>query len=229
VEFLAGTLVRDAKEAFEGKEQRHSVCPSRLAILAGISKNRWSMTRILLRGLVTLGLVIVASVIWVVSGRYISLLLDRVKTVSMESLPAAPLSYDGTERGGTFQIGELELRTEGPDNEPFPMPIQFDSRGRPVLTGPEKSFLLVFEPGDQVSFMVKRGLMSWPALFDFNFMTGSSPSWKRHLYYVLRWNKPSGSELTMVWRYEQHFNQVWTSGFMTRAGTTGLIQAELSR
>ena len=201
---------------------------TRLAILVDTSKNR-SMTRVLIRGLVVLALVIGASLIWLLAGRQISLLLDRVKTVSLKSLSVDPLSYDGTEQGGIFQIGELQLSTAGPDNQPFPIRIQFDSKGRPVLTGPEQSFLLVFEPGDQASFTVRRSMMSWPTPLDLNFMTGQSPSWRRHLYYVLRWNKPSGSELMLVWRYEQYFYSSWTSGFMTRAGTTGLIQAELSR
>lgn len=201
---------------------------ARLAILADTSKNR-CMTRVLIRGLVILALVIGASLIWLLAGRHISLLLDRVKTVSLKSLSVVPLSYDGTETNGIFQIGELELSTAGPDSQPFPIRIQFDSQGRPVLNGTEQSFILVFEPGDQPSFTVNRSLISWPSLLDLNFMTGQSPSWKRHLYYVLRWNKKSGPELTLVWRYEQHFYSVWTSGFMTRSGTTGLIQAELSR
>jgi hypothetical protein len=187
------------------------------------------MSRALIRGLTVLAVVIVAALIWVLTGRQISLLVDRVKTVSLKSLPVTPLSYDGFETGGNFQIGGFELSTTGPDNQPFPMRIHFDSQGRPVLTESEKSFLLVFEPGDQASLTLRRSLLSWPTPLDLNFMTGHSTSKKRHLYYVLHWKKPSGPELTMVWRYEQHFNSVWMDGFVTRAGTTGLIQAELSR
>jgi hypothetical protein len=187
------------------------------------------MTRVLTRGLVILALVIGASLIWLLAGRQISLLLDRVKIVSMKALPVGPVSYDGTDTGGTFEFDDFQLRTAGPDNEPFPIPIHFNAQGRPVRTGPEKSFLLVFEPGDQASLTINRSLMSWPTPLDLNLMTGHSSAWKRHVYYVLRWKKLTGTELTMVWRYEQHFYSVWTSAFMTREGTTGLIQAELSR
>jgi hypothetical protein len=31
----------------------------------------------------------------------------------------------------------------------------------------------------------------------------------------------------MVWRYEQYFYENWASGFMTRAGTTGLIHVDI--
>jgi hypothetical protein len=65
-------------------------------------------------------------------------------------------------------------------------------------------------------------------------MTGHSPSWKRHLYYKLRWKKTTGSTLDMIWRYEQFFygqqlipGNGWGNGFMTREGSTGLIQVAI--
>ena len=41
------------------------------------------------------------------------------------------------------------------------------------------------------------------------------------------WEKPDGCRLEMVWRYEQYYYDHWTSGFMTRAGTTGLIRVDI--
>ena len=65
-------------------------------------------------------------------------------------------------------------------------------------------------------------------------MTGHSPSWKRHLYYKLRWKKTSGATLGMIWRYEQFFygqrlipGNGWGNGFMTHEGSTGLIQLDI--
>ena len=59
--------------------------------------------------------------------------------------------------------------------------------------------------GDDAFIEIRRSILSWPTPFDFNFMTGHSPSWKRHLYYRLALEKPSGAKLEMLWRYEQYF------------------------
>jgi hypothetical protein len=55
------------------------------------------------------------------------------------------------------------------------------------------------------------------------------------LYYVLRWKKTTGATLDMIWRYEQFFygqqlipGNGWGSGFMTREGSTGLIQVAIN-
>jgi hypothetical protein len=60
-------------------------------------------------------------------------------------------------------------------------------------------------------------------------MTGRSPSWKRHIYYELRWTKSSGAQLQMLWRYEQFFypGNGWAGGLMTHGGSTGLIRADI--
>jgi hypothetical protein len=88
--------------------------------------------------------------------------------------------------------------------------------------------------GDDASIQVRRSILSWPTPFDFNFMTGHSPSWKRHLYYELRWKKNTGATLDMIWRYEQFFygqqlipGNGWGNGFMTSEGSTGLIQVAI--
>lgn len=62
-----------------------------------------------------------------------------------------------------------------------------------------------------------------------NFMTGKSPSWRRNLYYRLVWKKASGAKLVMVWRFEQGFypDDGWTSGTMSREGSTGLLQVDV--
>jgi hypothetical protein len=55
-----------------------------------------------------------------------------------------------------------------------------------VRTG---EFQFVPDPGDDVSLVVSRSVISWPAPFELNFMTGAAASWKRNLYYRLRWKK----------------------------------------
>jgi len=54
------------------------------------------------------------------------------------------------------------------------------------------------------------------------------------MYYELRWKKPSGAILDMLWRYEQPFygQQLvpgggWGSGFGVHEGSTGLVRVEI--
>jgi hypothetical protein len=83
--------------------------------------------------------------------------------------------------------------------------------------------------GDDASIESRRSILNWPTPFEVNFMTGHSPSWKRHFYYRVRWKKSSGANLEMLWRYEQFFypGNGWASGFMTREGSTGLIRVDI--
>jgi hypothetical protein len=82
---------------------------------------------------------------------------------------------------------------------------------------------------DDASIEIRRSILNWPTPFEVNFMTGHSPSWKRHLYYRVSWKKSSGANLEILWRYEQFFypGNGWTSGFMTRKGSTGLIRVDI--
>ena len=59
------------------------------------------------------------------------------------------------------------------------------------------------ELGDAASLIIDRSALSWPTPFDFNFMTGRSPNWKRHLYYRLSWRKASGARLYVLWEFVQ--------------------------
>src|SRR6266550_2630029 len=107
-------------------------------------------------------------------------------------------------------------------------------RGKVFAFGPPQSeaenLKIVPPAGDDAFVEIRRSALSWPTPFDFNFMTGHSPSWKRHIYYRLLWKKPSGAKLEMLWRYEQYFypGDGWASGFMTREGSTGLIKVDIS-
>ena len=134
-------------------------------------------------------------------------------------------------------MNDVPFDTAGPDYRPGPIRIHanqnhqlvFESEGRTIVLGQGVNSLGTIRPatGETARFQISRSLLSWPTPFEINFMTGASPSWKRHLYYRLIWQKRGGGTLEMVWRYEQWFYQDWASGFMTRAGTTGLIRAEV--
>jgi hypothetical protein len=191
------------------------------------------MRSIVLRALIG---AIVGAIIWLVVGRQLSTVLDRFVTVRLRTLPVSPLSC----RFGTILIGDVLLSLSATPGERA-IAVECDASDRVVVSVDGRALVLGalirsspgsdFAPdqGDQLSLTVDRSLLSWPTPLDLNFMTGHSPSWKRNLYYRLRWTKASGASFTAVWRFEQYFygSDGWTGGMMTRAGSTGLIQAEI--
>jgi len=72
-------------------------------------------------------------------------------------------------------------------------------------------------PGDTMSVALDRSLLSWPAPYQTNFMTGYAPSWQRNLYYRLSWVKASGARLDILWRERQDYDAVngWTGMRLT--------------
>jgi hypothetical protein len=194
--------------------------------------------------LITLGILIAFFVAilatWIFSGRQVSLFLDRFGTIEMTSARINSIAYEGSGTGGILHINDLELSLND-RNGPTPSvgttkndQLALADRGKVFAFGSVRSEaenLATAPPtGDDALIEIRRSVLSWPTPFDFNFMTGRSPSWKRHLYYRLLWNKPSGAKLEMLWRYEQYFytGNGWASGFMTREGSTGLIQLDIS-
>ena len=193
--------------------------------------------------LITLG-ILVAFVIaivasWIFGGRQISLFLDRFGTIEMTSARINSITYEGSGTGGILHINNLDLSLND-RNGPTPSvgttkndQLALADLGKVFALGSartEPENLTTMPPaGDDASIQIRRSILSWPTPFDFNFMTGHSPSWKRHLYYRLLWKKPSGANLEMLWRYEQYFYPAngCASGFMTRAGSTGLIQVAI--
>jgi hypothetical protein len=187
--------------------------------------------------LVAFVVAIVAS--WIFGGRQISLFLDRFGTIEMTSARINSIAYEGSGTGGILHINNLDLSLND-RNGPTPS-VGTTKNDRPALADGGKVFafgsarteaenLTTVPPaGDDASIQIRRSILIWPTPFDFNFMTGHSPSWKRHLYYRLLWKKPSGANLEMLWRYEQYFypGDGWASGFMTREGSTGLIQVAI--
>ena len=194
--------------------------------------------------LITLG-ILVAFVIavvasWIFAGRQISLFLDRFGTIEMTSARINSIAYEGGGTGGILHVNDLAL---GLNDRNGPSPnigttkndqLGLADGGKVFAFGPPRSeaenLSTVPSAGDDVLIEIRRSILSWPTPFDLNFMTGQSPSWKRHLYYRLLWKKPSSAKLEMLWRYEQYFypGNGWASGFMTHEGSTGLIQLDIS-
>jgi hypothetical protein len=193
--------------------------------------------------LITLGifiaLVIAILATWIFEGRQVSLLLDRFVTIEMTSARINSIAYEGSGTGGVLRVNDIGLSLND-RNDPAPSigttkndELGLANGGKVFAFGPARSeaenIAVVPPAGDDAFIEIRRSVLSWPTPFEINFMTGHSPSWKRHLYYRLLWKKPSGAKLEMLWRYEQYFypGNGWASGFMTYKGATGLIQLDI--
>jgi hypothetical protein len=197
------------------------------------------MRKILITLAVFIAVAIAFLATWIFYGHQISLLLDRFGTIEMSSTRINSLAYQGNGTGGSLHVNDLELSLND-RNGPAPSTgttkndqLALADRGKVFAFGPvrtEAENLATVPPaGDDASIEIRRSILNWPTPFEVNFMTGHSPSWKRHLYYRVQWKKSSGATLEMLWRYEQYFypGNGWASGFMTRQGSTGLIQVEI--
>ena len=197
------------------------------------------MRKILITLAILIAVVIAFLAIWIFGGHQISLFLDRFGTIEMTSARINSIAYQGNGTGGILHVNDLELSLND-RNGPAPSigttkndQLALADRGKVFAFGPvrtEAENLATVPPaGDDASIEIRRSILNWPTPFEVNFMTGQSPSWKRHLYYRVRWKKSSGANLEMLWRYEQFFypGNGWTSGFMTREGSTGLIRVDI--
>jgi hypothetical protein len=197
------------------------------------------MRKILITLAVLIAVVIAFLATWIFYGRQISLLVDRFGTIEVTSARINSIAYQGNGTGGILHVNDLEL---GLNDRNGPAPsigttkndhLALADRGKVFAFGPVRTeaenLATVPLAGDDASIEIRRSILNWPTPFEVNFMTGHSPSWKRHLYYRVRWKKPSGANLEMLWRYEQFFypGNGWGSGFMTREGFTGLIRIEI--
>jgi hypothetical protein len=192
--------------------------------------------------LITLGILIVLVVAilaaWIFEGRQISLFLDRFGTIKMTSARITSITYNGRGTDGTLLVNDLQLSLNDRNDPALSIgttkndQLGLANGGKVFAFGParseEENLAAVPPAGDDAFIEIRRSILSWPTPFEINFMTGHSPSWKRHLYYRLLWKKPSGEKLEMLWRYEQYFypDNGWASGFMTYKGSTGLIQVD---
>ena len=184
--------------------------------------------------------------LWIFRGREISSFIDRYWMVESRSLAIQSIAYEGSGSGGILMINDVSLSLNDvrpdvsvsvgstKDNQlalatsgsvfPFgPLPSTSENTAERLTT--------TLPPGDQAFLITHHSVLSWPTPFDMNLMTGQSASWKRNIYQEIRWQKSSGAELQMLWRYEQYFyhGNGWTSGFMTREGSTGLVRIAIKQ
>ncbi len=169
--------------------------------------------------LITLGILVAFTIsilaTWIFGGRQLSLFLDRFWTIETASSRINSVVYEGSGTGGILHVNDLALSLND-RNGPSPNvgtakdgQLALADSGRVFAFGLPRSeaenLATVPPQGDDAFIQIRRSILSWPTPFDFNFMTGHSPSWKRHLYYRVLWTKPSGAQLQMLWRYEQYF------------------------
>ncbi len=192
--------------------------------------------------IVLLILIVMMSILWLWRGRDLSMLIDRFELIETSSRPIKTITYEGNGAGGILHVenldlslNEVELGTAQPSigtTKDDQLALSFGGKVFPF--GPTQSgtgSLVAATPSDDVaSISIQHSPLSWPNVFEINFMTGNSPRWKRHIYQKLIWKKPTGAKLEMLWRYEQYFHPQdrWTEAFMTRPGSTGLIRIDIS-
>ena len=197
------------------------------------------MRRILITLAILIACVAAVSATLIFRGRQISLFIDRFGTIETNSARIHSIAYEGSGTGGILHINDLALGLND-KNDPIPNigstkdgQLGLAAGGKVFPFGPPRSeaenLAAVPPAGDDAFIRIRRSALSWPTPFDLNFMTGHSPSWKRHCYYQVIWKKPSGAKLEMLWRYEQYFypGNGWGSSFMTHERSTGLIRVDI--
>ncbi len=193
------------------------------------------MRRLLLRSALVIAGLGALFLAWVAGARSLSMALDRLHTVEVTSESIARLGVADANRG-MLEVNELPLSTAAPAYGPYPMEMKVDPAGEFVVQLPGHAIVLGYvgeslglkiPASDKARFQIEHSLLSWPTPLAINFVSGHSPSWKRHVYYRLIWEKPDGARLEMVWRYEQWHYDNWASGFMTTPDTTGLIRVDI--
>jgi hypothetical protein len=190
--------------------------------------------------LIALVVVIMLAVLWLWRGRDLSTLADRFETIETSARSITAIIYEGSGTGGLLHVddvdlslNEVELGGATPSvgtTKDEQLALSFT--GKVFRFGPvqDDKLAAIVVCGDTATISIKHGAMPWPNFFETNFMTGNSPTWKRNRYQKLVWKKPDGTKLEMLWRYEQYSypNDGWTTAFMTRPGSTGLIRIEIS-
>ena len=176
---------------------------------------------------------------WIFGGRQVSLFIDRFETTEIDSAKVTSIAYEGSGTGGVLIVNKLKLSLNERASNLSPSigsskdnQFALASGGKVFAFGPltpDERLATAPPAGDEASLATRRSVLTWPTPFDFNFMTGQVPLWKRHVYYQLRWRKSSGATLDILWRYEQNFypSQGWGGGFVTREGSTGLVRLEI--
>jgi len=181
---------------------------------------------------------------WLFVGRDISLLTDRWQTIRTSSTRISSIAYEGSGIGGILIFNDHRLDLTPADLKTEPAHIGTTKDGEIALSfggkvfpfGPssqsgDEKLATAPQPGDTALMESSHSAIDWIEPFKINFLTGQSPSWQRHVYHRVAWQKPSGVKLEMIWRYEQRFysGTGWGSSLMTREGSTGLTSISLTK
>ena len=186
--------------------------------------------------------VVVLIVAWLILGRRLTLLLDRLVTIRLATLPTSPVIVESDQlqiggKLGTLMLGSapFDIRLGSGPDKPLIVSMGADEvvLGNSVLRsdpdGVERYDIKPIE-GSKISYVVDRSLLSWPTPFELNFMTGHSPAWKRYLYHRFSWIKPTGGRVEALWRYEQwRYGIGWSGlGGMVAEKSTGLLRSKVT-
>jgi len=190
--------------------------------------------------------VVVLSILWLWRGRDLTILLDRFRTTETSSRPIKRIGYEGNGTGGILRFEGLDLalildvsRSDQPrvnigttkDDQ-----LALSSSGKvfafgPMGTTPENQNLAADVPtADHAKMSVRHSILAWSPPFDFNFMTGDSPTWRRFIYYDFTWEKADMAKLKMIWRNEDYFysDHGWMNTSMSYEKSSGLIRVDIS-
>src|ERR1700730_16806624 len=149
------------------------------------------------------------SATWIFGGRQLSLFMDRFRTIETTSARINSIAYEGIGTGGVLRVNGLALSLNATNGLTPNMGTTKDAQfalaagGKVFAFGPLRStadnaddhLAATLQADDDASLTIRRSVLSWPTPFDFNFMTGQSPWWKRHIYYRLLLKKASRAKL----------------------------------
>jgi hypothetical protein len=149
-------------------------------------------------------------------GRDFAMLVDRFHVTETISRSIKTIAYEGSGTGGVLHVEDLALSLNEAELAGVEPSIGTTKDNQLALSLKGKVFpfgaisgtdsLAATVPAeDNATITSAHSALSWPNFFEVNFMTGNSPKWKRNVYQAIRWKKPSGEKLEMVWRYEQFF------------------------
>lgn len=174
------------------------------------------MRRVLFGGLIS-GVALIG---WLIAGRRVVTLLDRVTLGVVERRSVEQLIYnDGILEFGDrhvdlanasyVKLAQVTLQSTGQ--------VVLESNGRQFRLGTGQAlpyirnlskFTVVKDQGDDVVLTVEQSRISWLTPFDLNFMGGFTNWRRRNAYIRLRWTKNGGESLHMLWQTEQAYQSV---------------------
>jgi hypothetical protein len=159
---------------------------------------------------------------WLAAGSSLIALVDRLTTVTVDSVTPVQFSYDeghdATPETPQFYVGDRQRPTSAWHVVQRPIGrLSLDLVGRSfvfgVLTacasrgGDKRYYEFQAESGDVVRLTRRESRFPWPRPFEINWLGGPAARWGRYVYFELVWRKPNGDVLDVVWRDEKRFEK----------------------